>query len=272
MSTERRQRILELARELGALTFGDFVLSSGQHSSYYFDGRLLSLDAEGSALLGAEFLEVAQACGATAIGGLTLGADPIVASVAVESYHAGTPVRAFIVRKETKEHGTGRLIEGPPHPRRQRRHRRRRLQHRRLPLPGHRRRRGRWVQSRPRHGRHRPPPGRQRRDPPARLRLHGPAGVRRRRGSPRRRGLAPAQPFTLSPSKGAATPPVHPEPVEGGGPHASFLSILPLTVFPAKAGIQGPGWGGAARPEPVLIRSKGLPPLPFTLSLSKGLS
>ena len=113
MSTERRQRVLELAKELGALTFGDFVLSSGQHSSYYFDGRLLSLDAEGSALLGAEFLEVAQACGASAIGGLTLGADPIVASVAVESYHAGTPVRAFIVRKETKEHGTGRLIEGP---------------------------------------------------------------------------------------------------------------------------------------------------------------
>ena len=77
------------------MTFGDFVLTSGQHSSYYFDGRLLSLDAEGSALLGAEFLEVAQACGATAIGGLTLGADPIVASVAVESHHAGTPVRAL---------------------------------------------------------------------------------------------------------------------------------------------------------------------------------
>ncbi len=113
MSTERRQRVLELAKELGALTFGDFVLTSGQRSSYYFDGRLLSLDAEGSALLGAEFLEVAQASGATAIGGLTLGADPIVASVAVESHHAGTPVRAFIVRKEAKEHGTGRLIEGP---------------------------------------------------------------------------------------------------------------------------------------------------------------
>ena len=113
MSTERRQRILELSLELGALTYGDYVLSSGNHSSYYFDGRLLSLDAEGSALLGAEFLTMAQGCGAAAIGGLTLGADPIVASVAVESYHAGTPVRAFIVRKEAKEHGMGRLIEGP---------------------------------------------------------------------------------------------------------------------------------------------------------------
>ena len=113
MSTERRQRVLELAKELGALTFGDFILTSGQHSSYYFDGRLLSLDAEGAALLGAEFLDVANASGATAIGGLTLGADPIVASVAVESHHAGTPVRAFIVRKEAKTHGAGRLIEGP---------------------------------------------------------------------------------------------------------------------------------------------------------------
>ena len=161
MSTERRQRILELSLELGALTYGDYILSSGKHSSYYFDGRLLSLDAEGSALLGAEFLAMAQGCGAAAIGGLTLGADPIVASVAVESHHAGTPVRAFIVRKEAKEHGMGRLIEGPLTPGRQRRHRRRRLQHRRLPLPGHRRRRGRWVQGRPRHGGHRPPRGRQ---------------------------------------------------------------------------------------------------------------
>ena len=49
MSTERRQRILELSLELGALTYGDYILSSGKHSSYYFDGRLLSLDAEGSA-------------------------------------------------------------------------------------------------------------------------------------------------------------------------------------------------------------------------------
>ena len=114
MSTERRQRVLELTTELGALTYGDFVLSSGQHSPYYFDGRLLSLDAEGAALLGAEFLQVARECGAAAIGGLTLGADPIVASVAVSSHIAGgAPVRAFIVRKEAKEHGTGRLIEGP---------------------------------------------------------------------------------------------------------------------------------------------------------------
>ena len=113
MSTERRERVLELAVELGALTFGDFILTSGQRSSYYFDGRLISLDAEGAALLGAEFLEVVLQAGASAIGGLTLGADPIVASVAVTSHHAGTPVRAFIVRKDPKEHGMGRRIEGP---------------------------------------------------------------------------------------------------------------------------------------------------------------
>ena len=113
MTTERRRHILDLSKQLGALTFGDFVLTSGQRSSYYFDGRLLSLDAEGAALLGEEFLEVVRASGASFIGGPTLGADPIVASVALTSHLAGTPVRAFIVRKEAKEHGTGRLIEGP---------------------------------------------------------------------------------------------------------------------------------------------------------------
>lgn len=116
MTAERRERILSLTNELGALTYGDFVLSSGEHSTYYFDGRLLSLDPEGASLLGPEFLQIAQDSGAEAIGGLTLGADPIVSSVVLTSYLAGSPVQGFLVRKEAKGHGAGRLIEGPLKP------------------------------------------------------------------------------------------------------------------------------------------------------------
>ena len=119
MTAERRERILARTKELGALTYGDFTLSSGEKSTYYFDGRLLSLDPEGASLLGPEFLQVAIDCGAEAIGGLTLGADPIVSGVVLTSYLQGSPVQGFLVRKEAKGHGVGRLIEGPlkPHSR-----------------------------------------------------------------------------------------------------------------------------------------------------------
>jgi orotate phosphoribosyltransferase len=113
VTTQRRRRILERAQELGALTFGDFVLSSGDRSGYYFDGRLLTLDPEGADLVSQEMLELALSCGATAIGGPTLGADPIVGAAVLASGLAGSPVRGFLVRGETKGHGTGRLIEGP---------------------------------------------------------------------------------------------------------------------------------------------------------------
>jgi orotate phosphoribosyltransferase len=116
MTAERRERILARTKELGALTYGDFTLSSGEKSTYYFDGRLLSLDPEGASLLGPEFLQVAIDCGAEAIGGLTLGADPIVSGVVLTSYLQGSPVEGFLVRKEAKGHGVGRLIEGPLKP------------------------------------------------------------------------------------------------------------------------------------------------------------
>ena len=106
-------RLLELALEKGALTYGEFTLSSGKKSGYYFDGRLLSLDPEGSYLIGQALVPVLTAAGAAAVGGPTLGADPIVASVAMASYMAGGSISGFIVRKEAKEHGTGQLIEGP---------------------------------------------------------------------------------------------------------------------------------------------------------------
>ncbi len=116
MTSEQEQmaaRLLELALERRAIRYGDFTLSSGRKSGYYFDGRLLSLDPEGAHLLGNAFLRLMGGADVAAIGGPTLGADPIVSAVAMASWQRGAPIPAFIVRKEAKGHGTGRLIEGP---------------------------------------------------------------------------------------------------------------------------------------------------------------
>ena len=108
--------LLDLAKERGALTFGDYVLSSGQHSSYYFDGRRLTLDPHGAYLTGKAFFRMLPDFDVDAIGGPTLGADPMVTAVALTSGLEGRPISGFIVRKEGKEHGMGRLIEGPLEP------------------------------------------------------------------------------------------------------------------------------------------------------------
>ena len=111
--TAEAERLLELAVSRGALTYGEFTLSSGKVSPYYFDGRLLTLDPEGSFLVGRAFLPVVREAGAEAVGGPTLGADPMAAAIALTSHLEGTPIPAFIVRKEAKGHGAGRVIEGP---------------------------------------------------------------------------------------------------------------------------------------------------------------
>ena len=113
MPEQMVERLLERSLERGAIRYGDFTLTSGRKSAYYFDGRLLSLDPEGAYLLGRALLPILREYGVEAIGGPTLGADPIVAAVAAASWQEGTPVPAFIVRKEAKEHGTSQLIEGP---------------------------------------------------------------------------------------------------------------------------------------------------------------
>ena len=89
---------------------GDFTLASGARSKYYFDCRLTTLDARGAQLTGQVFLEEIRERGwnAQAIGGLTMGADPIVVAVAVTS---GT-INGFLVRKAEKQHGTAQRIEG----------------------------------------------------------------------------------------------------------------------------------------------------------------
>lgn len=106
-----RQQLLEiLARR--SFRLGQFQLSSGGTSDYYIDCRITTLDAEGARLTGQVFLQALQALQPEAVGGLTMGADPIVVSVAVQSAAAGHPINGFLVRKAEKAHGTGKRIEG----------------------------------------------------------------------------------------------------------------------------------------------------------------
>lgn len=105
--------LLELALERGALKYGRFTLSSGRESGYYFDGRLISLDPVGARTIAAALLPLLRAAGVEAVGGLTLGADPIVAAISLASGVDGKGIPGFIVRKEAKAHGTGQSIEGP---------------------------------------------------------------------------------------------------------------------------------------------------------------
>jgi orotate phosphoribosyltransferase len=107
-----RNEILGLAKERGALKFGDFVLTSGKRSGYYFDGRVLSLDPKGAFLIGKAIFQILAKTEIRAIGGPTLGADPIVSAVALTSHLASMPISAFIVRAATKSHGTQKLVEG----------------------------------------------------------------------------------------------------------------------------------------------------------------
>ena len=108
------QEILDEALARGALLYGEFKLSSGEASNFYFDGRLLTLSPRGADLVARALLPWVRAAGADAVGGPTLAADPMVAALAMLSQQdGGKPIPAFIVRKETKEHGAGRLIEGP---------------------------------------------------------------------------------------------------------------------------------------------------------------
>ncbi|MCS5655011.1 MAG: orotate phosphoribosyltransferase [Dehalococcoidia bacterium] len=111
--SETVDRLLELALERGAIKYGEFTLTSGKKSSYYFDGRLLSLDPEGAHLIAQALIPLLQEAGAKAVGGTTLGADPMVAAVALASHLGGGAIPAFIVRKESKSHGTKQNIEGP---------------------------------------------------------------------------------------------------------------------------------------------------------------
>jgi orotate phosphoribosyltransferase len=109
---QQRKRLLEVIHRNG-FRRGVFKLTSGRLSPYYIDCRKVSLDPEGAYLIGHLLVGLLEGTGVRAIGGLTLGADPVVTAVAMASYEAGNPISAFIVRKEAKTHGMGLGIEGP---------------------------------------------------------------------------------------------------------------------------------------------------------------
>lgn len=107
------------ARLLAALTEKSYakkkvVLSSGRESDFYIDCKKTVLLAEGHALVGIALVDLIrrEAPDAVGVGGLTMGADPIASAVSLWSYYAGTPLHAFLVRKEPKGHGTGQWVEG----------------------------------------------------------------------------------------------------------------------------------------------------------------
>jgi orotate phosphoribosyltransferase len=106
--------LLEISLKLGALLYGDFTLSSGAKSGFYFDGRLLTLSPQGANLVARALLPLVREASADAVGGPALAAVPMVTAVAMLSQQdGGQPIPAFVVRQETKDHGTGKLVEGP---------------------------------------------------------------------------------------------------------------------------------------------------------------
>jgi len=108
----KRERLLSLLRTL-AFQEREVVLSSGRKSNFYIDCKQVSLDAEGATLIGELFHAVIDeiAPHAVAVGGLTLGADPLATATSVVSFQRGRPRAAFIVRKEPKGHGTNQWLE-----------------------------------------------------------------------------------------------------------------------------------------------------------------
>jgi len=106
-------RLGELLRER-SVRHGDFVLASGRHSTFYVDARLTTMSGEGLVLIGIVGLEHLAARGwkPAVVGGLTLGADPVAYAIAAAARTRGIALDAFSVRKQPKEHGTGRRIEG----------------------------------------------------------------------------------------------------------------------------------------------------------------
>ncbi|WP_029897105.1 orotate phosphoribosyltransferase [Desulfohalovibrio reitneri] len=108
---DHKARLAKLLMEKSYVA-GEITLSSGRKSDYYFDCKQTAYHPEGAWLLGNLLLDALDGLDVDGVGGLTLGADPLVTAVNVVSYERGTPLPGFIVRKEAKGHGTGRFVEG----------------------------------------------------------------------------------------------------------------------------------------------------------------
>ena len=107
-----KQQLISLVRELG-LKLGDFTLASGKKSKYYLDCRKVTLDSRGAKLIGAGMLELLRNDMPSLVGGMAIGADPITAAILTLAGVEGVPLRGVMVRKEPKQHGTGKYVEGP---------------------------------------------------------------------------------------------------------------------------------------------------------------
>jgi orotate phosphoribosyltransferase len=110
--SDKAQSILDLSLELGALRFGEFTLAGGGTARYYFDGRLVTLDPQGSYLVARALLPLLKERDVATVAGPALAAVPMVSAITMLSHVEADPINALVVRDEVKGHGTKRLIEG----------------------------------------------------------------------------------------------------------------------------------------------------------------
>lgn len=112
-----KRTLIELVRDR-ALKFGDFTLASGKKATYYLDGKQVTLDSYGAKLVADGILDLLadNLPLPDAIGGMSMGADPITAAVITMAGVRGQQMSGFLVRKEAKGHGTNRFVEGPVNP------------------------------------------------------------------------------------------------------------------------------------------------------------
>jgi len=108
----RYPKLAEIVREK-SLRHGVFTLASGRVSNYYIDGKLTCMDPEGATLIAEAILSEIKDLPVDSVGGMDMGATPIIGAVATRSFSAGRPLPVFVVRKDVKAHGTKKQIEGP---------------------------------------------------------------------------------------------------------------------------------------------------------------
>jgi len=108
----KKERLKELILQKAAKT-GEFTLASGQKSTYYINGKLIALHSEGLGLISELFWQEIEKENVDAIGGMTIGADPIVGGVLTVAASHGVDIDVFLVRKQPKDHGTRSQVEGP---------------------------------------------------------------------------------------------------------------------------------------------------------------
>ena len=111
--SKERTRLQEILSTQSIL-YGDFVLVSGLRSTYYIDGKMTSFDGEGAYLIGQLMLDEINGFQThiDAVGGPTMGADPLVTGIGIAAFLRKQPMRIFVVRQKLKDHGTQKLIEG----------------------------------------------------------------------------------------------------------------------------------------------------------------